>query len=85
MKKEHVEKIKGYYDRDGEFKKNERYSGKDKTVYTKDSDKFRWLVMQPKGASVMEVSQTDTHGRITARYIRKREERSQMYGHRAAL
>ena len=41
--------------------------------------------MQPKGASVMEVSQTDTHGRITARYIRKREERSQMYGHRAAL
>ena len=67
MKQEHVEKIKGYYDRNGEFKKNEKYSGKDKAVYTKDGDKYHWLVMKPKGASVMEVSQTDTHGRITAR------------------
>ena len=67
MKQEHVEKIKGYYDRNGEFKKNEKYSGKDKSVYTKDGDKYHWLVMEPKGASVMEVSQTDTHGRITAR------------------
>ncbi len=67
MKQEHVEKIKGYYDRNGEFKKNEKYSGKDKAVYTKDGDKYHWLVMEPKGASVMEVSQTDTRGRITAR------------------
>ena len=67
MKQEHVEKIKGYYDRNGEFKKNEKYLGKDKAVYTKDGDKYHWLVMEPKGASVMEVSQTDTHGRITAR------------------
>lgn len=62
-----MEKIKGYYDRTGEFKKNEKYSGRDKAVYTKDSDKYHWLVMEPKGASGMEVHLTDTHGRITAR------------------
>ena len=32
MKQEHVEKIKSYYDRTGEFKKNEKYSGRDKTI-----------------------------------------------------
>lgn len=62
-----MEKIKGYYDRTGEFKENERYSGRDKTVFTKDGDKYHWLVMEPKGASGMEVHLTDTHGRITAR------------------
>lgn len=40
MKQEHVEKIKSYYDRTGEFKKNEKYSGRDKTVFTKDGDKY---------------------------------------------
>lgn len=67
MKQEHEEKIKSYYDRTGEFKKNEKYSGRDKTVFTKDSDKYHWLVMEPKGASGMEVHLTDMHGRITAR------------------
>lgn len=62
-----MEKIKGYYDRNGEFKRNEKYSGKDQSVYTKEGDKYRWLVMEPKGASGMEVTQTDTHGKITAR------------------
>ena len=67
MKQEHVEKIKSYYDRTGEFKKNEKYSGRDTTIFKKDGDKYRWLVMEPKGASGMEVHLTDTHGRITAR------------------
>ncbi len=67
MKQEHMEKIKGYYDRTGEFTKNEKYSGRDKTVYTKDGDKYHWLVMESKGASGMEVHLTDAHGRITAR------------------
>lgn len=67
MEQKHVEKIKGYYDRNGEFKRNEKYSGKDQTVYTKEGDKYRWLVMEPQGASGMEVTWTDTHGKITAR------------------
>ncbi len=67
MEQKHVEKIKGYYDRNGEFKRNEKYSGKDQAVYTKEGDKYRWLVMEPKGASGMEVTRTDTHGKITAR------------------
>jgi len=40
MKREHVEKIKGYYDKTREFKKNEKHSGSDKTAYTKDGDKL---------------------------------------------
>lgn len=67
MEQKHVEKIKGYYDRNGEFKRNEKYSGKDQAVYTKEGDKYRWLVMEPKGASGMEVTRTDTHGKIIAR------------------
>lgn len=67
MEQKHVEKIKGYYDRNGEFKRNEKYSGKDQTVYTKEGDKYRWLVMEPQGASGMEVTRTDMHGKITAR------------------
>ena len=67
MEQKHVKKIKGYYDRNGEFKRNEKYSGKDKAVYTKEGDKYRGLVMEPKGVSGMEVTQTDTHGKITAR------------------
>ncbi len=67
MKQEHLEKIKSYYDRTGEFKKNEKYSGRDKTVYTKEGDRYRWLVMEPEGVSGMKVHQTDAHGRITAR------------------
>lgn len=66
MKQEHIERIKSYYDRTGEFKKNEKYSGRDKTVYTKDGDRYRWLVMEPEGASGMKVHQTDAHGKITA-------------------
>lgn len=67
MEQKHIEKIKSYYDTAGEFKKNEMYPGKDKTVYTKDGDKYHWLAMEPEGPFGMKVTQTDAHGRITAR------------------
>lgn len=67
MKREHIDKIKSYYDKAGEFKLNDRYSGEQGAVYTKDGDKYHWLVLEQKGKSGLEVRQTDGHGRITAR------------------
>ena len=67
MKREYIDKIKSYYDKAGEFKLNDRYSGEQGAVYTKDGDKYHWLVLEQKGKSGMEVRQTDGHGRITAR------------------
>lgn len=67
MKQEHIDKIKSYYDKAGEFKLNDRYSGEQGAVYTKDGDKYHWLVLEQKGKSGLEVRQTDGQGRITAR------------------
>ena len=67
MKQEHIDKIKSYYDKTGEFKLNDRYSGEQGAVYTKDGDKYHWLVLEQKGKSGLEVRQTDGQGRITAR------------------
>ncbi len=67
MKQEHIEKIKGYYDRQGEYKINSRYSGESGIVYTKANDNAHWLVVEQKGENKAEVRQTDDTGRITAR------------------
>lgn len=50
MKREQIEKIKGYYDSRGEFKKNSQYSGEQGIVYTKAGDNAHWLVIEQKGA-----------------------------------
>lgn len=67
MKQEHIDRIKGYYDTAGEFKQNDRYSGEQGNVYTKDGDRYHWLVLEQKSGNRLEVRQTDTQGRITAR------------------
>ena len=67
MKQEYIDKIKSYYDKTREFKLNDRYSGEQGAVYTKDGDKYHWLVLEQKGKSGLEVRQTDGQGRITAR------------------
>ncbi len=67
MKQEHIEKIKGYYDRQGEYKINSRYSGESGIVYTRANDNAHWLVVEQKGENKAEVRQTDDTGRITAR------------------
>ena len=67
MKREQIEKIKGYYDSRGEFKKNSQYSGEQGIVYTKAGDNAHWLVIEQKGEIGAEVRQTDDTGRITAR------------------
>ena len=67
MEQEHIDKIKGYYDMAGEFKQNDRYSGAQVIVYTKDDDRYHWLVLEQKSGNRLEVRQTDAQGRITAR------------------
>ena len=67
MKREHIEKIKGYYDSRGEYKKNSQYSCEQGIVYTKAGDNAHWLIIEQKGEIGAEVRQTDDTGRITAR------------------
>jgi len=67
MRQEHIEKIKGYYDRQGEYKINSRYSGEQGVVYTKADDNARWLVIEQKGENGAEVRRTDDTGRIIVR------------------
>ena len=67
MKREQIEKIKGYYDSRGEYKKNSQYSGEQGIVYTKAGDNAHWLIIEQKGEIGAEVRQTDDTGRITAR------------------
>lgn len=51
----------------GEFKQNDRYSGEQGAVYTKDGDRYHWLVLEQESGNRLEVWQTDAQGRITAR------------------
>lgn len=67
MKNSHIKTIKGFYDENAEFTRNERYSDSSQTVYTKPEDKYHWLVMKPVGADAVEIHQTDEQGVITAR------------------
>lgn len=66
MKQEERDKIKGYYDQTGEWNIRERYSEKEVTVYTKDGDKYHWLVIEENKQGI-EVHQTDEDGTIIAR------------------
>ena len=65
MEQGHIDRIVNYYGA-GEFKINKKYSRPHETVYTKDGDKYHWLVAEQKGFGSVEVRQTDEHGKITA-------------------
>ncbi len=67
MEKAHIEKVKSYYDRRGEYQVNDRYSGEQGIVYTRAGDNAHWLVVEQKGENGAEVRQTDADGRIIAR------------------
>lgn len=64
MKQEYIDRIVSCYGNTGEFKINEKYSRPHETVYTKDGDKYHWLVAEQKGSGSVEVRQTDEHGKI---------------------
>ena len=65
MEQAHIDRIVSCYGAGG-FKINKKYSRPNETVYTKDGDKYHWLVVEQKGPGSVEVRQTDEHGKIMA-------------------
>ena len=43
------------------------FSNAHQSVFTKENDKYQWLVLEQKSQCEVEVRQTDRHGTITAR------------------
>lgn len=66
MKKNQIQTILGFYDRNQEFQKNDRFSDRTQSVYTKPDDNSHWLVVIPHDNNRLEIHQTDEHGVITA-------------------
>lgn len=66
MKKNQIQTILGFYDRNQEFQKNDRFSDRTQSVYTKPDYNSHWLVVIPHDNNHLEIHQTDEHGVITA-------------------
>ena len=47
--------------------RSKTHSNAHQSVFTKESDKYQWLVLEQKSQCEVEVRQTDSHGTITAR------------------
>ena len=60
MNKEQVQQILDYYSTTDKYIHSKLHSNAHQSVFTKEGDKYQWLVLEQK-------SQTDRHGIITAR------------------
>ncbi len=67
MNKKQEQQILDYYSTTGKYIRSKTHSNAHQTVFTKESDKFQWLVLEQKSQCEVEVRQTDNHGTITAR------------------
>ena len=67
MKKEQQQQIVDYYSITDKYIRSLTHSNAHQNVFTKESDKYQWLVLEQKSLSEVEVRQTDKHGTITAR------------------
>ena len=56
-----------YYSTTDKYIRSKTHSDAHQTVFTKESDKYQWLVLEQKNQCEVEVRQTDRHGTITAR------------------
>ena len=61
MRENLIKTILGFYDQNGEFQKNDRYSDRYQSVYTKPDDNLHWLVAIPHDNNRLEIHQTDEH------------------------
>ena len=59
--------ILDYYSTTDKYIHSKTHSNAHQTVFTKESDKYQWLVLEQKSQCEVEVRQTDSHGTITAR------------------
>ncbi len=67
IKKGLPQSLKGYYSTTDKYIRSKTHSNAHQIVFTKESDKYQWLVLEQKSQCEVEVRQTDNHGTITAR------------------
>ena len=67
MQENQIKTILGFYDQNEEFLKNDKYSDRYQSVYTKQDDNSHWLVAIPHDNNRLEIHQTDEHGVIITR------------------
>ena len=59
--------ILDYYSTADKYILSKTHSNAHQTVFTKENDKYQWLVLEQKSQCEVEARQTDNHGTITAR------------------
>ncbi len=59
--------IVDYYSTTDKYIRSDRHSDHNQTVFTKENDRYQWLVLEQKSQCEVEVRKTDRHGIITAR------------------
>ena len=67
MNKEQEQQIVDYYSTTDKYIRSKPHSNAHQSVFTKENDKYQWLVLEQKSQTQVEVRQTDNHGTITAR------------------
>lgn len=73
MKEYQMQTIIGFYDQNQEYRRNEKLSNSQETVYTKDTNHSDCLVAIPQNDNRLEIHQTDEQGLIVARDIYESE------------
>ena len=67
MNKEQEQQIVDYYSTACKYIYSKLHSNAHQSIFTKETDKNQWLVLEQKNQNQVEVRQTDNHGTITAR------------------
>ena len=67
MNKEQEQQIVDYYSTTDKYIRSKLHSNAHQSVFTKENDKYQWLVLEQKSQCEVEVRQTDKHGTVTAR------------------
>ena len=67
MNKEQEQHIVDYYSTADKYIYSKLHSNVHQSVFTKENDKYQWLVLEQKSQNQVEVRQTDNHGTIIAR------------------
>ena len=67
MNKEQERQIVDYYSTADKYIHSKLHSNAHQSVFTKENNKYQWLVLEQKNQCEVEVRQTDRHGTITAR------------------
>ena len=65
MNKRQEQQIVDYYSTTDRYIRSDRYSDSNQTVFTKENDRYQWLVLEQKSQHDVEIRQTDSHGTIT--------------------